>query len=322
MSIVLFLTLSGLLTPPDASGVVLTTGDVLSSAPKRNVVYTVELASGAVRPVYEAMFNMDGTTRELGVHGLDHPERSKLALVGVVDSYSGYKATDLIDLEGHLTKRIENTVSAVFLDDEGARIAYTTGVDEEDSKVFSTGTWVLDVATNKEEKVCDEGFYLERGRFDGNLYINTSTEGLGGYLYNLGTKQLEKSDLAGVRFSPGGKYYWACSSPTSAVEIIKRGTGQAVSCDFELMSSSRHGMPLYWMSDRVIMLPHFMDESEDYLLFVESGKTLKVPGRLLHVSEDEKFVFYCKPGQVVDKMAMRDLEVLYQGKDDTAPPQE
>lgn len=258
----------------------------------------------------------------MGVNDIGHPKESRVISVRVVDSYSGFKATDLVDLQGNLLRRIEDTISAVFLNAEGTRIAYTRGSDEEDAKVFSTGTWIFDVATNKEEKVCDEGFYLEWDRFDGNLYINTTSEGLGGYVYNLGTKQLDKSGLAGVRFSPGGKYYWACSSPTSNVEIIQRETGEVVSRGYELMNSSHHDLPLYWMSDRIIMLPHVMKELEDYLLFVETGKTLKVPGRLLHVSEDEKFVFVCKVGQLVDKMAMSELEVLYEGKDDIAPPQE
>ena len=76
------------------------------------------------------------------------------------------------------------------------------------------------------------------------------------------------------------------------------------------------------MGNSIIMIPHPSRELEDFLLFVETGKTMKAPGRIVCVTADEQFVYICKPGLRLEKLPMADLEVLYEGKDDTVEKSE
>lgn len=269
-------------------------------------VYEIDTEKLTARVIY---------TSELVVRDIARAEQSDRMIAHGTNYDTGQKEVYVINRNGDLIKKFENATRAVFIESSGSRIVYTRGELNKNLLTESRGTWLYNLNTGEEKKIAETGLYLEWAGFNRSVYV--SGGGTGAFIYSVETGRMEAVDPDAGGFSPGGTYRWFYGS-TDAIPIVRCDTGEVVSSDFDLLNSQRHGTPFYWMNDRILMLPHYKKEIEDYLLFIESGETVKAPGRVLSVTNDEKFVYICKPGLVIEKVAMADLEVLYPGKEDVA----
>lgn len=273
-------------------------------------VYCVDFKTETVKRLYKS------TVRVLEV---DHPPDSDTILISGHGNKSFY-VEDLIDVNGKFIRRLDRAIDAVFIDTQGERVAYVKGTSADGDELTTEGTWILDLKTNKEEKICEGGYSLQWSAFDHNLYICKYDEGQGGgYRYSVDTGELTEADFTLGEISPGGTYEWQFESG-SGVKIIHRRSGCVISDGFELLRSHKDGRPYYWMTDRIVMVPYEWGKSEDFLLFADSGRSLKAPGRVLGVTSDERYVYVCKPGLVLEKMAIERLEVVYAGTPGTTNP--
>lgn len=266
-------------------------------------VYRIDLRDLTIAPVF---------TSTRGVFGVQYSTTFGRVLVpGHVAGHGGGHnfGIDIIDVEGNLLDTVTDGFSAVFLNGPGTRIAVSKAVTDIDLNVSSKGTWIYDLETCGTEMIFAGGTSVEFLDAKDTIYMR---DGGGTYrLYDLKRKQLSVAEIGYGGFSPNGEYRWGYKP--DGVKIVLMETGEVVSSDFELLETQEHGTPLYWMTDNIVMVPKYKEEN-DFLLFVDSGKTLKAPGRILALTDDEEYVYLCKPGLVIEKVAMGDLEVLYEGK--------
>jgi len=199
------------------------------------------------------------------------------------------------------------------MDELGRRMAYTKGIKIHGESIVSEGTWIHSFDSNDDVTVWEKGVWLEMGRFNNTLYIRDTREEVNYHAYRINTKKIEETELSYGEFSPNGAYRWGYRE-SGGTCIFRGETREEISTDSPFLESRRYGGPIQWMSDTIAMLPRYKQELEEYLLFVETGKTLKAPGRILSVTDDEQFVYICKLGLVLEKLPMADLEVLYEGK--------
>lgn len=272
-------------------------------------VYEIDLENFTARVIY---------TSDLVLRDVVSAEQSDRMIVHATNYETGDKEVHLIKRNGELVEKFQDGVSAVFVDAAGSNMVYTRGELNKNLLTESRGTWLQDLSTGEEKMIAETGLYLEWASFNRSLYISNSGEGGDGFRYLMETGEIEDSDLLYGSFSPAGAYRWGYMT-WGGVYIKNWETDEIVSTEFELLKTRRHATPLYWMSDSLAMLPHYKLELEDYLLYVETGRTLKAPGRVLSVTNDEKYVYVCKPGLVIEKVAMGELEVLYEGKGETSP---
>lgn len=292
-------------TNSELGGVVFLDSGRLPDVQMSRLVYRFEPASCLLTPIYEC---------DRSISGISYTPKAERILIAGYNKDLKF-CLDIVSLQGALIERVDDAVSEVFLDEYGTEMAYTMGTQVHGEPIESQGTWIRNFSTGDREKVWDHGVWLESGSFDHALYIRDRKQGAEYHRYDLQRREIKDIDLTYGQFSPKGTYRWQYGS-TGGVEIIRSDTGANISENSKILRAMRHGTPLYWMNDSILMLPHFMTELEDYVLFVVSGKTLKAPGRILSMSDDERFVFVCKPGLVVEKVAVESLEVLEEGKTD------
>jgi len=317
MSILLMVVMSGFLTPVTESGTQFGAGGVITVEKElADILYRIDLPQSRIVPIASG-------TRKKGLNKIDLVPNSKMLLVTWFETGVGY-SLDVMDFEGKVLKSMEGVGSAVFIDHAGRRMAFARKKYTFGERTESLGVVLYDFESDKEERILDTGLHIEWGNFDNSLYIGFGGEEAPGIRYDLSTKEVTEIVLGTGAFSPDGEYRWGFKD--GEIKIFRRVSQEVVSEDFELLKSEEYGEPLYWMGGSLIMLPHLWGELEDRLLDVRTGKTLKAPGRILSITDDEQFVYICKPGLVLEKIAMKGLEVLYEGKSQgnevTEAPQE
>ena len=299
--------LSGLGASPLAGQLLFLSEDRLPVEEQFRSVYRVDLSELDAEAQTKARIIY---TSELSVRDMVRAKVADRIIVHATDHNTGYTEVAIINQSGKVLKTFENAVSAVFIDPLGTKMVFTKGYMDSNLLQASRGTWLYDFGAGREEKIADTGLYLERTYFDNSVYVRRG-DGSSAFRYDIAPGRIEEVDLYYGGFSPQGTYRWGYKL-VGGVEIVQRKSGNIVSEDFELFSTRHHGTPLYWMNDNLIMVPHAGKELEDYLLFVETGRTLKAPGRALAVTEDGTGVYVCKPGLVVEKVPMDELQVLYE----------
>jgi hypothetical protein len=291
--------------PHGEDSILIVSAERLPVVERRGTVYKIDLAEGTAAPIYE----QDRTINEVRYSGA-----SQRILVAGFDKQFKF-ALDIVDIQGALITRMDNVVSGVFIDESGRRMAYTKGIHMDG--IVSQGTWIHAFGSNEDINVWEKGVWLEMGRFNNTLYIRDTREEVEYHAYHIDTEKIEATELSYGEFSPNGAYRWGYRQHGGTC-ILRGETREEISTDFTFLNSKRHGGPPQWMSDSLLMLPRYKQELEEYLLFVETGRTLKAPGRILSITDDEQSVYICKPGLVLEKLPMAALEVLYEGKTENA----
>lgn len=304
MSILLMIVMSGFITPVTEYGIQFAAGgDIAVEKELSNTLYRVDQVNSTIAPIFKA-------APRKGLNSIDISPRSRKLLVTWFELGLGY-SLDVMDFEGKVLKSMDGVGSAVFIDHAGTRMAFARSKYTHGEETESLGVMIYDFSTDKEEKILDTGLDLEWGSFDNSLYVSFGGEEAAGFRCDLTTKEVTDIRLSCGRFSPDGKLRYGIKDGT--YKIFRSASQEVISDNFEMFTNRPHGTPA-WMSDTIIMLPHSKRDLEDSLLFVETGKSLKAPGRILSVTDDKQFVYICKPGLLLKKIAMKDLEVLYEGK--------
>ncbi len=308
MSILLMVVMSGFLTPVTESGTQFGAGGVITVEKEfADILYRIDLPKSRIVPIASG-------TRKKGLNKIDLVPNSKMLLVTWFEFKVGY-SLEVIDFDGKVLKTMNGVGSAVFIDDAGRRMAFARKEYTFGERTESLGVVIYDFESDKEEKILDTGLDLEWGSFDNSLYVGFGEEEAPAFRYDLSTREVSNITLSAGKFSPDGKL--RCGLKDGRYKIFRSASQEIISDDFPLFSTIPHGTPA-WMSNTIVKLPHGGRELEEYLLFVETGRTLKAPGRILSVTDDEQFVYICKPGLVLEKLPMADLEVLYEGKTENA----
>ncbi len=310
MSMILMAIMGWFLTPVTESGTLFGRGGEISvERDLGEILYRIDLPDFKVTAI-SAYNKRRGLTR------VDVAPRSKLVLVTWFELVTGYHS-EVMDFDGNVLKTMKGVNSAVFIDREGKRMAIARSIYTDGERLKSEGVWIYDFETNKEEKILDTGAHLEWGNFDNSLYISSGgEEGTYGFRYDLSSKILTETVLGTGAFSPNGEYRWGFKD--GEIRVFRRVSQEVVSEDFELVKSQKFSKPLYWMRDSLIVIPRIRGELKDGLLDVETGRVLGVSGSILSVTNDDQYVYICKPGLILEKLPMADLEVLYEGKTENA----
>jgi len=309
MIFILMVTVSGLLTPPDGAGTVYAVGGYLPVKDSYRVLYEIDIAEGRISPVYEHETNIFRVSRA--------PGSNRITVTGF-DRDTVRFMSKVIDTRGQLIRNMTDTISAIFLDPAGNRMAYTKGFVNDEGREISQGVWILNVETGEERQICEDGLYLAWQDYYKTLRITMGFENEKGYIYHVESDRVESCEMFDADFSPGGRYYWQRAA--IGIRIIERSSGEVISSDYEYVNTpQRHGDPPFWLDDQYLAYPPYRQELETSVLNVASGRALKIPGRLLSIDPAGTHVYVCKPGLVIEKVAMGDLEVLYDGKGERSP---
>lgn len=293
----------------------------LSAAPSTNVSFVTGGMISDMPDHYGSLFRVDLDSLECtaifkGTHPLfllDVADTADRALVRYFEKGVGYTVV-MLGSDGTVLATIGDSGSAVFVKPDGSCVAYSRDPYSHGDPVVSEGIWVHDYDDNSEKKLCDGGGWLEWVEFNGRLYIRGGEVSKRCFIYDSKTESVYESKIGYGEFSPGGAFLWQYELG-GGTQIVQNDSQDVISEEYEILKSRRHGTPPRWLNASIITLPHFVDEFEDYLLFVETGKTLRAPGRVIAVASDEQSVYVCKPGLVVEKVSMESLTVIDEGKD-------
>lgn len=143
----------------------------------------------------------------------------------IVTYYYENQKLMLITAEGQFIQAIDRVRRYVWSPD-GAKIAYITGNYTEDYPGFrTTGTWIMDFASDTAQKICETGYEVEWARFDGNVYIDTYDD-RGVLKYDPRSSKLEPTPYKGIYFSDDGKYYYAFNREGSDFRLYSTEGGE------------------------------------------------------------------------------------------------
>lgn len=205
------------------------------------------------------------------------------------------------------------------------RLAYTTSDSDSTDFPRSTGTWIRDFDTGESHRIHDRGVLLYWGDFDSRLYICEDIQGGPTVAYNPETEEIEDTPHGHVNFSPDGKYYtqfdWTHTgeSGTSPTMLVLSATQENIAPKYRAFTTPGivHPDSLRWLAPDIVESSH-PGTCEGYLIYLDTGKTLKAPGTILALSDDRMHVFVYSTWMKSRKLPIEDLEVAIEAH--SGPP--
>lgn len=176
-------------------------------------------------------------------------------------------------------------------DPEGGRIAYVNGIEDEEGKLSSTGTWIYDIRTRESTQIHSGGRDVAWADWDGNVYISGAlTSGRFGVVrHDPATGITSETRREGIHFSPDGRYYFRQGSEGDPGGEVYLAEGDVpVNLDTSVEEAGRKGRAIVreWFTSRqVIATSAIPGAPVDYLIDVVNGSMQRFDGELLNHKE-------------------------------------
>lgn len=282
---------------PNGSVIYLNGGD-LPGIEVYDTVYRIDLTAATVVPLFENSVD------------ISRVEQSKDGRRIILEGWGVYSkhVVDVIDESGNHLARINNAVSATFIDPDGKRLAYAKGVADERHRNVTQGTWIHFLETGEEEKIYDDGEKVVWLPFNNALQISSERRGSKCYDYNLESLALTVSTAPVKHYSPGGALYWTLNEETHTYDVWERESVRLLVREQYQSGDNHIPVNFRWISSEIAILTMSEPGSDNFLLLPRSGVRRKSPGYVLAASEDESAVYYCGESLSIKKVTLEDLE--------------
>lgn len=192
-------------------------------------------------------------------------------------------------------------------DPKGERIAYVNGIENEESELNSTGTWIYDIRTRESTRIHSGGREVAWADWDGNVYIsgNLTSGRYGVVKHDPATGVTAETSREGIHFSPDGKYYFRQGGegdPGGEVFLAEGDVPVHVDTAIEEVGRKGRAIVRAWLtSTQVIASSAVPGAPVDYLIDVVTGSKQRFDGELLNLKERGDRVWVVKGGSISER---------------------